>query len=496
MRAAALAVAVVAAFVGVMYLRFASDSVPPLPAGAGGPQCVVFRPVSEEEGAKAGPTCGPATPVDISPAIQPPAQIVPPTPPPPPDSVGGVKVAPLKLGSDIEFPRYVALIVVTGCDCDAPPTGLRRVYRDPSRSLRTDELFSPEKIGPNSIEAANVQQQVTPWITGFAAAPNGSQLFVGVCTRADCRNPQDKEAEQRLYRSSDGGVTWQDLGDLGPGTYVTNVIRGGEVLVSAYRPSGSLRLANPNRAPPPPEYFFFPGGEILAVPAGANAYWHPTSLTSGEIGWLTEDGRILRSDGTAVLELGRGASPYDFVYGANADKYAVVWSSFEPATDIHTGNILGTITPNGELTQAYSTRVFLRIGAWLDYHVIAGNSYRDAHPAAGFLPSLIDVIFGEVHQIIEPFTDPPFQNGRNDVIAVQRGSFARVVNTDNTCLNIHSAPQIEAPILDCAAEGVLLTLGIGTGDYPNVVDVGGTDWWSVISPTGTEGFASGQYLER
>src|SRR2546425_901905 len=49
MRAAAIAAAVVAAFVGVMYLRFASDSVPGPPPGAavGGTQCVVFRNVPD-----------------------------------------------------------------------------------------------------------------------------------------------------------------------------------------------------------------------------------------------------------------------------------------------------------------------------------------------------------------------------------------------------------------------------------------------------------------
>src|SRR2546426_3490399 len=59
MRAAALAAAVVAAFVGVMYLRFASDSVPKPPAGAGGPQCVVFRNVSDGNDARAQATCSP-----------------------------------------------------------------------------------------------------------------------------------------------------------------------------------------------------------------------------------------------------------------------------------------------------------------------------------------------------------------------------------------------------------------------------------------------------
>src|SRR5207247_8788402 len=82
MRAAALAVAVVAAFVGVMYLRFASDTVPAPPAGAGGPQCVVFRNVSDGNDARAQATCrprfeSPAAPVLVQP--RPPMA----TPPPP-----------------------------------------------------------------------------------------------------------------------------------------------------------------------------------------------------------------------------------------------------------------------------------------------------------------------------------------------------------------------------------------------------------------------------
>src|SRR5436309_14700114 len=59
MRAAAIAVAIVAAFVGVMYLRFASDTVPAPPAGAGGPQCVVFRTASDGGDVEAQATCSP-----------------------------------------------------------------------------------------------------------------------------------------------------------------------------------------------------------------------------------------------------------------------------------------------------------------------------------------------------------------------------------------------------------------------------------------------------
>jgi hypothetical protein len=91
---------------------------------------------------------------------------------------------------------------------------------------------------------------------------------------------------------------------------------------------------------------------------------------------------------------------------------------------------------------------------------------------------------------------PPLTPAASSESVSGRGTFVRVVNTGNTCLNIHSAPGLNAPIIDCAAEGVLLTLGIGNAQYPNVVDVDGSEWWSVITSSGIEGFASGEYLER
>jgi hypothetical protein len=61
MRAAALAAAVVAGFLGVMYVRFSGDTVPapptPRPYAAGQPSCTVFRPVSQD-GSEPNATCG------------------------------------------------------------------------------------------------------------------------------------------------------------------------------------------------------------------------------------------------------------------------------------------------------------------------------------------------------------------------------------------------------------------------------------------------------
>ena len=66
----------------------------------------------------------------------------------------------------------------------------------------------------------------------------------------------------------------------------------------------------------------------------------------------------------------------------------------------------------------------------------------------------------------------------------------RVVNTDNSCLNIRVAPDPSAEILDCAAEGVLLRASDQFAD-----DANGVRWRAVTTPSGIEGWASTQYLE-
>src|SRR5437867_13168187 len=102
MRAAALAVAVVAAFVGVMYLRFASDSVPGPPPGAvaGGPQCIVFRTASDGDVNGPPRTCAPTTGLPTPEPYPSPAhnKFSTPTPEPsPPSILNAMKVMPVEV---------------------------------------------------------------------------------------------------------------------------------------------------------------------------------------------------------------------------------------------------------------------------------------------------------------------------------------------------------------------------------------------------------------
>jgi hypothetical protein len=75
-------------------------------------------------------------------------------------------------------------------------------------------------------------------------------------------------------------------------------------------------------------------------------------------------------------------------------------------------------------------------------------------------------------------------------VPVQRSPYARVVNTDGTCLNIRVLPSTSAAALDRAAEGVFLV------DRGQTAESEGIIWLRVATPNGVEGWASTQYLER
>lgn len=75
------------------------------------------------------------------------------------------------------------------------------------------------------------------------------------------------------------------------------------------------------------------------------------------------------------------------------------------------------------------------------------------------------------------------------VAGVQRGPFARVVNT-GSCLNIRDAPSLDSNVLTCATDGVLLR------DQGETAETDGVTWARVVTPVGVEGWAATVYLER
>ena len=408
-----------------------------------------------------------------------------------PEVIDGVEVVPLPVGEEAELPHNVALIVETGCfSCDGPPTGLYRVYRDASGRVRVDALFTVDALGLPARAVGQdkeIQQPLEPYIHSYALSSDASQIVVSVCTRGDCAwiDPASPDAQATLYRSLDGGVTWSDFGVLDGSSGVV-AIAGDGVVVS-----------NGDPAQAGPRYSLYPSGVPVQTPqAGDN---RPLSFPSGDLIWWSKDGRLLRSDGSELLNLGKDVTSVNtwrknIQLDPSGQRLAVVWWTQGPRQTGQDYLAVGTL--DGRITNVFSVPGYAGVGGWVDSGRLIGNaafSENELGPIGphiiGYLPALYDLDAGQLHPMMQPFLYPPFQNQRNQIQAVLHGPFARVVNT-GSCLNVRADPAMAAPVLACGADGVLLR------DAGESREVDGATWRRVVTPAGVEGWASSQFLER
>ncbi|MDO8613779.1 MAG: SH3 domain-containing protein [Dehalococcoidia bacterium] len=411
-----------------------------------------------------------------------------------PQAIDGVEAVPLAVGDEAGFPDDVALIISTGCwQCDGPTTGLERVYRDPSGEIIVETLFTPEKLGlpPRIVQTDKGPQKDAPTINGFALTPEGGHIVVSVCTRGTCLElggPPSDDAQTTLFESTDGGVTWEELALLDGGLGVRAITEDGALLVD---------FSAPFDAEGRPSYRFYLSGRAVEPPAGAVAHRMFTT-PDGVLLWSTDDGRLLRDDGSEYLSLGlpQGSEFVAFARGPSLDPLtAVVWFEEVNGDGSSIAYYLGILNADHSSRKVYRVGDLALPGGWLGL-LLYGNTgvLPEQLPMPppdlylGWLPAVLDIEGGEAHPILDPFLDRP---GRNLVHAVVEGPFARVAGTDG-CLNVREKPAASGTLLECAAEGVLLLL---RGLEDTIIE-GGVTWVHVVAPAGADGWASGDYLER
>ena len=395
---------------------------------------------------------------------------------------------PVVFGNEIDFPDGVAMIVSVGCaDCEGATKGLIRVHKGPDAEILVDSLFSVENLDlpPRSVQVGDESLEADPYILGAPAiSRDGAEVVVGICTRGRC-GPDTaavtSDAQVAAYRSVDGGVSWSKLVDLDGAYEIVEVVREGIIV---YGPLGSDEST--------PEFTVYPGGERVRPPWAGGS---PITLQDRKLIWQqrTDPNLLRRGDGSAFMSLGlpNDTTLLDFVQSPFNDQIAVLWT-------VSQQTIIGLVDSEGQLTQSINFRDrMVAVGGWLTAGqlIVTADFPKDqletqaVEPYAGALPGVLDLDSGNMQPISSPFAEAEFQQGRSRIVATVRGPFARVVNTGG-CLNLRAEPTLDAEILRCLADNVLL---LDTGETARGADV---TWLRVVAPLGLEGWASTAFLKR
>ncbi len=390
------------------------------------------------------PATAAATPPTVAPTASPTATAT-------PEVIAGVEVKPLSFGPPVDFPPNVAAIIVNGCwQCDGPPSNIERVYRSTDGTLHKDILFEPARPG-------------TQYINTFAVSADGQRLAVGVCTIGYCGGLGEAtpDAEVTLRYSSDGGITWSELGKLAPDESLLDVNDG--IIVGKAEPHGFV-------------LFTYPAGEAIAAPVGAVSSV-PLRSPDGLL-WATSDGQLLKLDGAPILRPLRGSHQIVAYQplGDTQNTGALSWMSAKNEVyELYVGKLV-----DGALTTAFSAPVSgVQIGGSIGSDIVLATvdpPPNGGNPVPGRALALVDLDTGEVRIISDPF-----EAGRNWVEATFAGPFARIVNTGD-CLNIRESPTVDAHAIACLPDGVLLkVLGPSENGRLYVQMPDGATGWAAIA---------------
>ena len=227
----------------------------------------------------------------------------------------------------------------------------------------------------------------------------------------------------------------------------------------------------------------YPGGERVRPPwAGGR----PIPLRDRKLIWQqrSDPSTLRRGDGSVfmTLDIPSDATLLDFIESPFDDQIAVLWT-------VSQQTIIGLANSEGEISQSINFgNKMVSVGGWLTAGrlVVTAEFPKDqletppAGPYAGALPGVLDLDSGTMRPISSPFSKVEFQQGHSRIEATVRGPFARVVNTGG-CLNLRAEPSLDAEIVGCLSDNVLL---LDTGETARGGDV---TWLRVVAPLGLEG---------
>ena len=452
-RTAASVAGIIAAFGLVLYLTYGDGGGDSDPAATSAPSAAVEA--ATPTGAVASPPTASAPPT----ASSRPAPL-----PDPPERDIAQNVTPLTQGDPAEMPEDVAILVGQRCrECDdVGYSAIYRVYRDTGGDIRMERSFPP-------LNWAEMK------VTSLASGHRGGRTIVAACVENACgeRMPGGYEGDQTMYRSEDGGVTWEEVGSIPGDAYVAAVrlrffdprtrILGDRIIIG-YRPIERLRGH---------VFQAYPDGDRF-MSRGSGTRFQTIAPGVGPV-WLRRDGTVIDVGSNRIAHVDDAAQ---IVSLAGYRQGAAVTLLLEPASEEYylqtrdrRFSSLGVITVVGQVGTSS----------------LAGNADVLLDGEAG--PRNVPVIIEPGRATIAPirhFTFSGLLEHRYDVLAVRQGPFARV--TSEGCLNVRLTADRHAEVLDCIAPGVLLV------SHATTIVTEGEAWLAVRLSDGRDGWAAAEFL--
>lgn len=415
---------------------------------------------------------------------------------PEPETILGVTVTLLVTGSDIPFPKDAALYIESGCwGCDAPAAALQRIYRDPSGTLRTEDLY---RLPGAVIAAPEVDGR---YIRSIAAANSGNDLLLSLCESPYCGGVGNmaEGAKTSILHSPDGGITWTKETTLDGDAFVIANFGGGPPINKRF--GLILRIYRPA---PAADYVF----EVVAYPSLDREPFDLSGMAAVQTRFIVPangPALVVGDDNVSLNrpEAGPGNAPWpnltnlpkgsgvvDVQFVANGIQatwiapdgatYTGLAKPGDPAKPLTFDAIYRWPADVQPTFLRYSGGGFLASGEWIPSVSWPGLRAQ--------IPVVVDFKAGTIRPIAE-FRERA-QTDRNLVRAVLNGPFARVTGAgENDCLNVREGPSLSSPPFACYPDGTLLV------EQGQRTEADGHNWSYVNTPSGRSGWASQAFLE-
>lgn len=316
--------------------------------------------------------------------------------------VMGIDVVRVSIGQPARPAPGATYFVEKGCwQCDGQPTAYERVVVDPNGGVTNEEIFRAS----------------SGYIIGGRFDPAGKEHYISVCSQGHCGGVAEMspDAKSTVYRSTDGGTTWQPVKTFD-----------GSAVIGAFTARGPMVFVREENSLPA-RVELLTTGEPLAPPV---AGYQPYAYQGTGFAWASPDYQtLLLPDGSPLISGDLGGhryadSGFQFISMLPAGDGALVswWHGDSPASLVSYAGIVR----NGRMERVFELGQMVLVGAWLNPELAVGNMAVEVPSGSAVPGGMVSqpVVFNTATGDVTPLElyGPLFTQryaGRNQVVGVQ-----------------------------------------------------------------------------